>query len=264
MTAQQRRLKVFLLGDSCVDQYVHIQEQKHNPECAAPLLMAGEVFRKMGMAENVALCLERLNIIVTPCMPTDLVDLSVKTRYVDSGGNTIFRVDVDRQSESKPNLVKSVNLNNFDAVVISDYNKGFVSTETIKYVTDNFRGPIFLDTKKHNLQDFSDCIIKINEKEYGDAQETTAQLYVTLGERGLWYLNKTYPTLKVQCADPCGAGDAFLAGLVYGYFQCTTYKSFEYALVNAAISTTRRGTYAPTLQELEKGLLQYDTQLRQS
>ncbi len=260
MTVQQKRLKVFLLGDSCIDEYVYVTK-RHNPEAPCDLLMAGDHIRKLGMAENVGQCLERLGVVVTPCMPSAITDLSLKTRYVDQYGNTLVRIDHDRTPITQPQLVKNVDLNTFDAVVISDYNKGWVTTETIKYVMNSFSGPIFLDTKKPNLGDFDKCIIKVNEKEFNSATiSPLSPCYVTLGANGALYGGAQYPTLKVECVDACGAGDAFLAGLVYGYFQNTWRPSVHYALVAGAISTTKHGTYQPTLQDIQLGLQQYDTQ----
>ena len=260
MTVQQKRLKVFLLGDSCIDEYVYVTS-KTNPESPAPLLVASDHIRKLGMAENVGACLERLGFTVTPCMPSAITDLSLKTRYIDEHGNTLVRIDHDRRPVTQPQLVKNVDLNTFDAVVISDYDKGWVTTETIKYVMHNFSGPVFLDTKKPNLDDFNKCIIKVNQKEFNAATKSQfAPVYVTLGSEGAIHAGIKYPTLKVECVDPCGAGDAFLAGLVYGYFQQTWRPSIHYALVCGAVSTTKLGTYQPTLLDLQRGLTIYDAQ----
>ena len=260
MTAQPKRLKVFLLGDSCIDEYVYVVK-KQNPECDTDLLtVVSDHMRKLGMAENVAGCLENLGISVTPCMPTDPFDMSLKTRYVDVNGNTVVRIDHDRRPSTQPQLVRTVNLNSYDAVVISDYNKGWVTTDTINYVIQHFSGPIFLDTKKKNLEEFAGCVIKINEKEYSQANYFDDAMYVTCGERGCFHNGIEFPTLEVGCIDPCGAGDAFLAGLVYGSLQNTMRPAVHYALVCGAISTTYLGTYQPTLLELEQGLVIYDAQ----
>jgi sugar/nucleoside kinase (ribokinase family) len=68
--------------------------------------------------------------------------------------------------------------------------------------------------------------------------------------------------MRVDCIDPCGAGDAFLAGLVYGYFQqdqpgVLSHTAVEYAMVNAALSVQHHGVYAPVLKELEQGMTSY-------
>lgn len=260
MTAQQKRLKVFLLGDSCIDEYVQVVK-RYNPESDADLLtVISPHTRKLGMAENVASCLEKLGVAVTPCMPTDILDMSVKTRYLDMLGNTLVRIDHDRRPSTQPQLVRNIDINTYDAVVISDYNKGWVTTETIEYIIDNFSGPIFLDSKKKNLSDFSGCIIKINEREYKQANVSDANMYVTLGAKGVMHNNLHFPALEVESIDPCGAGDAFLAGLVYGYFQQTTRPGVHYAIVAGAVSTLHIGTYQPTLLDIKQGLVLYDAQ----
>ena len=54
----------------------------------------------------------------------------------------------------------------YDALVISDYNKGFLTTQAMQTVCTYFNGPIFVDTKKTRLFQQSNVFYKINKKEY--------------------------------------------------------------------------------------------------
>jgi sugar/nucleoside kinase (ribokinase family) len=63
--------------------------------------------------------------------------------------------------------------------------------------------------------------------------------------------------------DVCGAGDAFLAGIVYG-FLTDEVNMIEHGIVNAGISVQHMGTYAPNLEELKQGLNEYYQQCRDS
>ena len=51
-----------------------------------------------------------------------------------------------------------------------------------------------------------------------------------MGKKGCIYQNKTYPTKEVPVRDVSGAGDTFLAGLVYEYAQSLSIeKAIEFA-----------------------------------
>jgi sugar/nucleoside kinase (ribokinase family) len=175
----------------------------------------------------------------------------------------LFRFDED--VESKPADLSNIDLLKYEAIVISDYGKGFVSDATIKHIMGEYMGygQIFLDTKKKDLDRYSGCVIKINQAE---ALASTSLPYtnviVTLGEDGATFNGYSQRGMRVNCVDSCGAGDSFLAGLVYGYFQqertgVLSHTSIEYAMVNAAISVQYHGVYAPNLEELDQGMTDY-------
>ena len=114
--------------------------------------------------------------------------------------------------------------NNLQAVVISDYDKGFLREEDIEDLTKIFSCPIFLDTKKRLGKwcrgvDF----IKINDVEYDNSKDLIKdlklkdKLIITRGGDGAEYKGKIYPTKKCAVQDLSGAGDTFLAGLVHSY-----------------------------------------------
>jgi ribokinase len=75
-------------------------------------------------------------------------------------------------------------------------------------------------------------------------------------------LGRSYTHLgfKVNAVDVCGAGDMFLAGLVYASTFTTNIKQqLDVANAYAAISVAKAGIYVPTKQELieflqERGL----------
>ena len=117
-------------------------------------------------------------------------------------------------------------MNQYDAIVISDYNKGFLHNDDIKKIC--FYHPLtFMDTKK-KLGDWADNCrwIKINEQEYNrtkhlltDQDWLNSKLIVTVGSHGCIYDGETYPVDKVEIKDLTGAGDSFLAALVYFFVK---------------------------------------------
>jgi D-beta-D-heptose 7-phosphate kinase/D-beta-D-heptose 1-phosphate adenosyltransferase len=242
-----KKSKILLLGDSCIDQYVHITLNRTNPEANAPLGTIRQIDNKHGMAANVLEGLLKLGFQVTPRVYGN----SIKTRYLDAG-NQILRVDNDVLAQPV-NLV-NIDFSKFDAVVISDYNKGYIQEDTILEVLRRTQVPIFLDTKKRNLRDFEGCIIKINQQEFDKAYSLPSKnLVVTHGERGSSSGQAVIYSRKVDVVDTCGAGDAYLVGLVYGLLSEGTWgEAMRLASSCAEISIMNLGCYMPLLKELNE------------
>ena len=267
MKVPRRKLKVLLVGDSCYDTYHSVVSFRDNPESDAPLVQRVSSTVRLGMAGNVKTCLENLCIEVIPILPdTD----TFKVRYIDrDSGRQLLRVDMEEPSK-EGYIPKDLNISKFDAVVISDYDKGFVSHNMILQLQDMAwctNIPVFLDTKKKHLDQYTDCILKINTPEFESAHSLPPDLIMTEGAGGALDIKasrvKHYPALRVECKDVCGAGDAFLAGLVYGTLN--KFKDpISYAIVNAGLSVEHIGTYAPTTRELNRGIIRYASQLRNS
>ena len=160
---------------------------------------------------------------------------------MDEELNQIDEIDIEE--------IKSfLNKNIYDAIVISDYNKGFLSYSScvsLIEVIDN-KIPVFVDSKKQDLSCYSNCIIKINkqEKENVKSLPNHYELIVTLGENGAIWKNNHYPTNKSKLYDVCGAGDTFLAGLVFKYLESNDLdQAIYFANKCASISVTHFGNF---------------------
>jgi D-beta-D-heptose 7-phosphate kinase/D-beta-D-heptose 1-phosphate adenosyltransferase len=138
--------------------------------------------------------------------------------------------------------------------VISDYNKGTVPTSLIEWVRKEYKGPVFIDTKKTDLAKFNGCYVKINQLEKNMAKTLPDDewLIVTKGEKGAEYLGHTLaPDLTDDVIDVCGAGDTFLSALVYRYLDTKDIrKAIMFANKAAGITVQHVGVYAPKLEEL--------------
>jgi len=208
-------MRILVIGDVCIDEYRYGEIRRVNPESTAPLLNFEKGEEKMGMAFNVAQNLKALGADVTLSVGEEI---SRKIRYIDRRtGEHLLRVDHDVQA--KPCLVGSKYF--FDAIVISDYNKGFVTDETIWKLRQKFRGPIYMDTKKQNLADFPGVYIKINQRELYESTSLPEpdKLIVTYGAKGCGYKESLYPAKVIEVVDVCGAGDVFLAAMVYKHME---------------------------------------------
>ena len=244
---QQKQFRVLLIGDSCIDEYVYGTCNRLNPESPVPILEYTRKEIRKGMAWNVRENLRSFDIDVYMLTNEERI---VKTRYVDEKYNhQILRVDYE--SPLKPMSYEIPN-ENFDAIVISDYNKGFITKEKLFNIVFNARCPVFVDSKKTDLPD-SNCYIKINDIESKKLKGHYDNLIVTRGSSGAEYGGKVYPGEKVKVFDVVGAGDTFLAALVYFYLMCGTIEeSIPYANKAAAIAVQNMGTYVLTKKDVRK------------
>jgi len=242
------KYEILLIGDSCVDEYVYGSVERISPEAPVPVLKIDSRKTVPGMAANVKLNLENLGCAVDFITNGEQI---VKTRFVDSKyGYHLLRADDER--ELTPWSGKMIyDLETYDAVVISDYAKGFLTYELMERLRSYFTGPIFIDTKKQDLARFEGCFVKINEYEYKRRTSDCEDMIVTLGPQGSRYRGHIYPAPKVEVFDVCGAGDTFLAALVVAYLeQKDMGRAIEFANKAASITVTHSGNYAPTLEEI--------------
>ena len=240
-------MKVLLIGDSCTDVYVYGDVKRINPEAPVPILEPKREERTEGMAWNVYNNLNALGVYVD--MVTQDEDI-IKTRYIHETSNQqILRLD--EESEVTP-LDDEVLDGEYDALVISDYDKGFISQTKLFELCNNFDGPIFIDTKKIAIP--GNAFIKVNEYEFKKITHYDPDnMIITKGGEGTEYQGKLYPAEKVKVFDVVGAGDTFLAALTYGYLK---YGSIEEAipLANraAAVAVSHRGTYVLTKEDVNE------------
>ena len=239
-------MKILLIGDSCIDKYVYGDAKRLSPEAPVPVLNYIRTTKTEGMAWNVFNNLKSFGVEVDMITQEEKI---VKTRYIDKKSNQqILRVDEEYEVEElkfeKPE-------NNYDALVISDYNKGFITQEKLFEIVYSFQGPVFVDTKKQEIP--HGCFTKVNDIEYENLKTPTDNLIITRGGKGAEYQGKLYPAEKVNVFDVAGAGDTFLAALVVGYIQT---KSIETAipLANkaAAIAVSHAGTYVLTKEDINE------------
>jgi D-beta-D-heptose 7-phosphate kinase/D-beta-D-heptose 1-phosphate adenosyltransferase len=244
-TLQREKYKILLVGDACIDRYIYGTVDRISPEAPVPVLkLNGKEEYRPGMASNVYENLKALHCDVFPMYGLP----SKKTRFIDTKtGYQLLRVDED-VINSAIHVSENI-LPNYDAVVISDYNKGCVSYETVREIRSLFRGPIFIDTKKPSMVEFDGCYVKINESEYNAAQTLPSSKYliVTKGAEGTLYNGKTYPTNRVEVHDVTGAGDVHLASLAVFYLLTGSIENaLPYANKLASISVQHQGCYTIT------------------
>ena len=244
---QQKQLKVLLIGDSCTDEYVYGSCERLNPEAPVPILKFNRKETKKGMAWNVRENIESFGIEVYMITNQETI---TKTRYIDEKYNQqILRVD--NEPSLKP-MSYDLPDEHFDALVISDYDKGFLSNEKVFELVEWFDGPVFIDSKKTKLPKES-CFVKINDLEFSKLDNPSDNLIITRGSKGAEYQGKLYPGEKVDIFDAVGAGDTFLSAMVYFYLKCGKIEeAIPYANKAAAIAVSNFGTYILTKEDVNE------------
>lgn len=249
MSQRQKPYKIILIGDNCVDEYQYGSVDRISPEAPVPVFVPTHIVTKPGMAANVRENLKNLGLEVVEYLGKP----SRKIRLIDERSKQhLLRIDHDVISE--PVLAEHLILD-ANAIVISDYNKGYITYELIKELRGRFLGPIFIDTKKTDLAQFTDCYVKINSLEFNEAKTYNNLLIVTNGSKGVTFKDgnsaKHYDSKNVEVADVCGAGDTFLAAFVYKFMNTNNVdKSIEFAIKASAVTVQHIGVYAPTLEEI--------------
>ena len=133
-----------------------------------------------------------------------------------------IRIDTDHNID-RINL-GYVNLRDYEIVVVSDYNKGFLTESDIEHICKQHDN-VFLDTKKI-LGKWAEKAkyIKINNYEYENSKNTLTpilreRLIHTKGGSGCVFKDVIYPVKTVEVKDSSGAGDSFISGLVSKYLE---------------------------------------------
>jgi D-beta-D-heptose 7-phosphate kinase/D-beta-D-heptose 1-phosphate adenosyltransferase len=244
-------MKVLVVGDSCVDRYIYGTSSRMCPDAPVPVLIPKRTVENGGMAKNVQSNIISLGV---ECDILTNEENIVKTRYVHEHTNHMFiRVDTNEESIKRVDPSKLKNLNNYDAIVVSDYNKGFLEEYDIQALCSE-HPLVFMDTKKQLGFWASKCsYIKVNESEYNYSKKHFASideslkenLIVTLGPKGCNYRDKNYPVEKVEVKDMTGAGDTFISGLVVEYLKTGDIdKSIRFANDCATKVVQKKGVVA--------------------
>jgi D-beta-D-heptose 7-phosphate kinase/D-beta-D-heptose 1-phosphate adenosyltransferase len=225
--------KVLVIGESCTDIFVYGTSSRKSPEGNGPVFVPISETYGLGMASNV------LNNLRAMDVETDIFSDDgdiVKTRYVNKNTNELYlRVD-ENDSVNRIDISKLSDISQYDAVIISDYCKGFLTEEDISNIAA-LHSLVILDTKK-KLGDWCRdlAFIKVNRLEWAGSKDVIRdnewlfdKIICTLDKKGTAYKHTTYPVIPIENADVSGAGDTFTAGFVIKYLETNDIgKSIEW------------------------------------
>jgi D-glycero-beta-D-manno-heptose-7-phosphate kinase len=247
--------KILVVGESCLDVFTYGDVERLSPEAPVPVFKPKNDVSNQGMAGNVVKNLEKISNSSKITFWTQNEQIT-KQRMVDKKTNhMLIRVDTGENSElSKLVLNQELKktISEFDVVIISDYNKGFISEETFVEI-GTLSKLLFVDSKRMLTQKMIDVsnYIKLNQQEYYNNKEIVnrnlEKFVITLGAEGAQYLGTKYPSPKPQeTIDVSGAGDTFIASLTIKYLETNKItEAIEFANKMSSIVVSKRGVVTP-------------------
>lgn len=247
-------IRVLVIGETCVDKFVYCDAKRLSPEAPIPVLNPLHEVNNPGMAGNTAANVTALAPDVNIMKFIQEGDI-IKTRYVEEKSNHMFlRVDEgeDYVKPFKWGPAADVMLGQADIVIVSDYNKGFLSNADLKEISRKSKLSI-LDSKRRLTNDIIEgfSFVKLNELErINNPELINDNIITTLGSRGAEYKNIIYPSPKPQeTIDVSGAGDTFTASFIIKYHQLKDERvAIKFANRMAAEVVSKRGVSTPTYE----------------
>jgi len=249
-------IKVLVIGELCIDRFVYGVVKRLSPEAPVPVFNPIEIKENNGMAGNVVDNITAIsdNVEVLHWFQSTKIE---KIRFVEKKSNHMFiRVDegelqkIDELSFLSREQRKTIQES--DIVIISDYDKGYLSNNIINEIAGNSKFTI-LDSKRKLTEELIKNItfIKLNESEYENNQELVNQnkekFIITLGAKGAMHDDLIYPSNNPQdTIDVSGAGDTFVAGFSLKYYKTEDIKdSIDYANDICANVVNKKGVAIP-------------------
>jgi rfaE bifunctional protein kinase chain/domain len=266
-------LKIAVVGDMMLDCYFWGEVKRISPEAPVPVLEVDNEFYRFGGASNVALNIIKLGGIPFPIgvigddydgkifsslinesniNPSGLIvdksrPTTAKTRII-AHNQHVVRIDKESKAYLAPEIEDKLftffqdHVNDFDGIILQDYNKGVLTSSLIEKIislANKKNKLITVDPKFNNFFTYKDVtVFKPNRKEAGDVLglkiSTDAELKIagntileklgakyvilTLSEEGIAIFEKDkpeqrMPTKAQKVADVSGAGDTVIATL---------------------------------------------------
>lgn len=306
---KQKQSKIAIIGDFILDHYIIGVSERISPEAPVPIVLCKNETENLGGAGNVVANLINMGVTVYPfgTIGSDSEGNRLKTLLSDIGGYTDFiymsrnnhttlktriiadtqqvvRIDWDASElslieEEKIHMDFFSNIPKLDAIIISDYDKGFCTDTLLEklytYSRENHI-PVYIDPKGINYSKYSGakCITPntkeaqavipfplnndasfINGANYLIKKHNFFSCIITRGKDGMVYCdneNELIITSKAkEVYDVSGAGDAVIAAYtaadIAGF---TTQSALEFANKTAGIVVGHVGTAPISVKEL--------------
>lgn len=244
-------MKVLVIGEICVDKFIYCDVKRLSPEAPIPVLNPIKITTNAGMAGNTVANIKALapHAIVSSLTQEENI---TKTRYVENKSNHMFiRVDEgeEKVSQFKWTSLVDIILGETDIVIVSDYDKGFLSNDDLKEISRKSKLSI-LDSKRKLTNDIVKgfTFVKLNELESKNNLDlNTNNIIITLGAKGALYQNNLIPQSNPkQTIDVSGAGDTFTAAFILNYYSSlNVIKAIDYANQMASNVVSKKGVVTP-------------------
>ena len=286
---------ILLVGDFMLDHYIIGTSNRISPEAPVPVVIPKEEYSIPGGAGNVAMNLSAMGASVT-CLGVvgddiwgkkllsllknngiNIDDITIMKDHpttlkqrIYSNGKQVARLDTEQIIDWSPNFL-SINLGNYDACVLSDYNKGVIKNANID------TNILIVDPKKDDFSLYSNANIitpninelqkatSINIKDDQSIVDACTELirknnfdYIVAkkGNKGMTIVGqnnfvKHITAHHVDSPDVTGAGDTVIAALSIAYAKTQDIElSARFANNAAATAVSKSGTATVTINEI--------------
>lgn len=266
---------IVVMGDICKDINYYGEVKRISPEAPIPIFSVQKKEEIWGMSGNVANNLKQAGDEVL-LLTKNIFDypVTIKSRYF-ANKHYLYRIDEDYTNslsdwEKDYFLETLADLNDLEAIVFQDYNKGFFDKsfiekiiETVRYAPGDYTY-IIADGHKERSIEFYEGVdyLKLNEEEYHslmrDKKTRPCPIIKTLGENGAVLerlgLRSICSCNKVNnVLDVTGAGDTFISWFTSELVRTgSEEQAMNIACKAASISVQHLGCYAPTPEEVYK------------
>lgn len=310
------KARVLVIGDIVVDHFIWGSVSRISPEAPVPVVNVTRENLLLGGAANVlhnlydmggqaVLCGvigndmmggKLLELLGELNSPTDGIfkaadrPTTKKTRIV-AQSQQVVRFDREQSGDIPAESLEQItayldgNLAGFDAVVVSDYDKGVIGADLMDHLrrsleknggiplvvdpkpsrTERFRGATIMTPNNHEAELMSGMKITDEESLLAAAAQLQSQLQteamlITRGEAGMALFEKdkplyTIPTVAREVFDVTGAGDTVVATLALGLAAGLNFiDAATIANMAAGIVVGKVGTATASTAELEKAL----------
>lgn len=269
--------KILIVGDAMLDQYYFATTNRISPEAPIPVFNITELGHAGGGANNVRENLIALGADVRIVGGTTIDGaIPVKNRLM-VGDVQVARWDQFDRVESIPleDLDRAILHWTPDAIVVSDYGKGSISDEVIKWLSE-FCGPIFIDTKRHpgdfcySTEQEKRLTYFPNQSEYEHwlqgYKNRAGTIIYKRGASGIQEIRKgcvlaEFPAYARNVVSVCGAGDVVIANYAYATALGRPDALFRSSIA-AAIAVEKPFTATVTNEEIDERIKCLDLKSR--
>ena len=307
------KTQILCVGDIILDQYIYGNVERMSPEAPVPILTINEEHFQLGGVGNVARNISSLggNATIVGLIGKDFsskyIEKLIKSEknlrsdfVIDENHSTplkmrflnkftqLLRADKEEiRPKSKLSHIKKIKgkikkeIERCDAIIISDYNKGFVTKELIEELVKlakQYKKIILVDPKSKDFQTYEGVdFLTPNQQELSEATNNfidsekeavesgkkiiekckIKNVLVTRSEKGMILISakkfKNFPTLAKEIYDVSGAGDTVIAALAV--MIASGFDLETSALLSnraAGIVVGKKGTAVTTQEEMMK------------
>lgn len=303
---------ILIVGDIMLDRYYFGISKRISPEAPVPVLLKNNEKIVLGGAANVAINVKKakqnvsiLSIIgddiegnvLTSLLQENEIDTSliitdktrctnVKNRFIGQNNIQMFRFDEEYTEKINDTINNEIisafekNINKYDIVIISDYNKGLLTIENTKKMIEianknNIRTLIDVKEPKYEkyknaylikpnleeLKQITNMNVETEEEIIEAAKEllknaNSEYVLVTKGKDGMTIVSKEdYKNISCKTRevfDVTGAGDTVISYLAVALVNnIDLLNAIQISNYAAGVEVSKMGTYAVSIKEIQ-------------